>query len=414
MLETTKKEVFIMRTVIGIDVSHASSHVAVVVDKQVRETFKIKNDLIGFNRVLLAIQHFEEVPEIVFEATGVYSRRLSYFLEQHGYSYLQYNPLAAKREMDSLRPIKTDTKDSIRLAQTQYLLEHEMTLLTSPIYTELKDVSRAYQQANAEVVSNKNRLHKELQLTFPEIEHLLSSTDSELYWHLVHQFPHAHYVTGHDLLTLTDTVLGATNKNMGYKTAENIASKLIDIASKSAVAVKQTSFATSHVQFLAQQVEYFTQRKNELIDIMADLAQQLPEYEILISIPGIAHKTACILIAELGDVRRFATSNKLNAFVGIDLWISESGDYKGYRKIRKRGNPIARKTLFKTIGNIASAANEVHPCHINDWYRKKQQFSQPSDGKKKITVGAIHRLLRTIHYLVNNNQMYDYSKATRL
>lgn len=404
-----------MRTVIGIDVSHASSQVAVVVDQQVREAFKIENNLIGFNRLLLAIQQFEDVPEIVFEATGEYSRRLAYFLSQRGYRYLQYNPLAAKREMDSLRPVKTDKTDAARLAQTQYLLQHEMTLLTSPVYIELRDISRAYQQANSEVVSNKNRLHKELQLTFPEIETLLSTTDSKLYWHLVIQFPHAQYVLGHDLQTLTDTVLGSTGKNMGTRRAEKIAEKLINLASKSAVAVTQTAFATSHVQFLAQQVEYFSARKNELISRMADIAQQLPEYEILLSIPGIAMKTACILIAELGDVRRFSTTNKLNAFVGIDLWISESGDYKGQRHIRKRGNSIARKTLFRTIINMASAANETHQCHINDWYQaKKQQLPDSTQGKKKITVGAMHRLLRTIHYLVNNNQMYDYAKATKL
>lgn len=34
------------------------------------------------------------------------------------------------------------------------------------------------------------------------------------------------------------------------------------------------------------------------------------------------------LIAELGDLHRFRTANKLNAFVGIDLRFNDSGDYK--------------------------------------------------------------------------------------
>ena len=66
------------------------------------------------------------------------------------------------------------------------------------------------------------------------------------------------------------------------------------------------------------------------------------------------------LIAELGDLHRFATSNKLNAFVGIDLRFNDSGDYKSSGFITKRGNTIARKVLFKAISNIASTATYGH------------------------------------------------------
>jgi transposase len=371
--------------------------------------------MIGFTQLLTALQQSNNVPEIVFEATGVYSRRLRYFLEQHGYRYLQYNPLSAKKEMDSFRAIKTDKVDAVNLALAQYSHEHPMTQLMSPIYTELQDMSRAYQQVNKDIVAHKNQLHKELQKTFPELENVLKSTDSELYWHLVKQFPHSDYVLHHELPVLAETILSSTNKNMSYTRAEGIATRLIDLASIAAPAVNQESFSVQHVRYLADQVELNSTHKNELVKEMKQVAQTLPEYDILVSIPGIADKTACILIGELGDIRRFPTTNKLNAFVGIDLWINESGNHVGKRTITKRGSAIARKTLYKSIGNIASASNENHPCHINDWYQTKiQQLSSSEKTKKRITVGAMHRLLRTIHYLVNNNQMYDYTKATKL
>lgn len=118
------------------------------------------------------------------------------------------------------------------------------------------------------------------------------------------------------------------------------------------------------------------------------------------------------LIAELGDLHRFRTANKLNAFFGIDLRFNDSGDYKSTGFITKRGNSTARKVLFRAISNIASTASYGHPSHINDWYQKKKQSSL-SKGTKKIAIGAMSRLLRTMHYLVINHQLYDYKAASK-
>ncbi|MGQ2287748.1 IS110 family transposase [Leuconostoc suionicum] len=61
---------------------------------------------------------------------------------------------------------------------------------------------------------------------------------------------------------------------------------------------------------------------------------------------------------------------------------------------------------------MASTASYVHPSHINDWYQRKEQSSM-SNGTKKITIGAMSRLLRTMHYLVINNQLYDCNTASK-
>ena len=103
---------------------------------------------------------------------------------------------------------------------------------------------------------------------------------------------------------------------------------------------------------------------------MVTLAQPLPEYEILLSIPGIAEITATSIIGELGDIRRFHSANQINAFIDIDLRRYESGDFLAKEHITKRGNPYARKILFKCIHNIASAGH-TNPCHITDFYENR-------------------------------------------
>ena len=78
------------------------------------------------------------------------------------------------------------------------------------------------------------------------------------------------------------------------------------------------------------------------------MARELPEHDLYITIPGIGELTSALLIGELGDIRRFETSNQLNAFVGIDIRRYQSGNYFGKDHINKRGNPKGRKILFFT------------------------------------------------------------------
>ncbi|WP_415669205.1 IS110 family transposase, partial [Streptococcus hyovaginalis] len=81
----------------------------------------MSNDAIGFSRLLGDLKTVHK-PEIIFEATGVYSRRLQAFLDEHGYAYTRLNPLEAKKQLDSLRVRKTDQIDAEKLAQSQFVL----------------------------------------------------------------------------------------------------------------------------------------------------------------------------------------------------------------------------------------------------------------------------------------------------
>ena len=75
-----------MRAVFGIDVSKTSSEVAILVNGEKVHGYTILNDAIGFNRLLGDLKTVHN-PEIIFEATGVYSRRLQAFLEEYSYAY---------------------------------------------------------------------------------------------------------------------------------------------------------------------------------------------------------------------------------------------------------------------------------------------------------------------------------------
>ena len=395
-----------MRAVFGIDVSKTSSEVAILVNGEKVHGYTILNDAIGFNRLLGDLKTVHN-PEIIFEATGVYSRRLQAFLEEYGYAYTRLNPLEAKKQLDSLRVRKTDKIDAEKLAKSQLVHNRKPTYVQEEVYQHLRDLSRFYQNMTEDLVRTKNRLHKVLQVTFPELENLLSTPTGEQYWNLVMAFPCNEFVLSLSQSNLCEIIRQSTSKRISEKRVAYLADKLVELANKSYCAVKKTSPMLEEVRYYAQELLRLSERRQVVLNNMVALVQPLPEYDILRSIPGIAETTATSIIGELGNIRRFQSTNQINAFIGIDLKHYESGNFLAKEHITKRGNPYARKILFKCIHNIASASH-TNPCHIADFYEKRKRQSTIASTKPH-TIASIHRLIRTMYYLITHNKLYDYS-----
>ena len=397
-----------MRTVFGIDVSKASSEVAIVINGEKIHGYTMPNDAIGFTRLLDDLKTVQK-PEIIFEARGVYSRRLQAFLEKNGYAYTQLNPLEAKKQLDSLRVRKTDKIDVETLAISQFVLNRKPTYIQEEVYQELRDLSRFYQNLTEDIVRTKNRLHKVLQVTFPEMENILSTPTREQYWNLVMTFPYKDFVLELSKDEPLEGIRQSTSKRISNKRVAYLAQKLAALANQSYCAVKKNSPILEEVRYYAKELLRLSEQRQAVLEQMVELAQPLPEYEILLSIPGIAETTATSMIGELGDIRRFQSANQINAFIGIDLRHYESGNFLVKEHITKRGNPYARKILFKCIHNIAAASHTNH-CHIEDFYEKRKRQSQTTSTKPH-TIASIHRLIRTMYYLITHNKLYDYTST---
>ncbi|MDV7720219.1 hypothetical protein A7K95_01055 [Pediococcus parvulus] len=111
---------------------------------------------------------------------------------------------------------------------------YQPTFRKAGVYEELHDLERTYQELNEDLVRAKNQLRQKLQLTFPEVEQFMSTTDGALYWHVVQQFPHPTVVLETKSSELAQLILKATLKNMSKKRALILAEHLKELASKSA------------------------------------------------------------------------------------------------------------------------------------------------------------------------------------
>ena len=181
----------------------------------------------------------------------------------------------------------------------------------------MHDLSRFYQNLTEDIVRTKNRLHKVLQVAFPEIENLLSTPTGEQYWNLVSIFPTKHWVLELSDVELKETIRNSTSKRISENRVGNLAEKLVGLAKQSYSGISKTSPIIEEVKYNAQELIRLTNRREQVLEQLIELAKPLPEYEILLSIPGIAETTATSVIGELGDIRRFKSANQINAFIGL-------------------------------------------------------------------------------------------------
>ncbi len=402
-----------MNHVIAFDVSMGKSYMVIynalkkcILEKEINHN---RPEFLKLKELIDELTNgYDEQPQIVFEATGVYSKPLERFMRENGYSYCLLNPLEAKFQRDSLRIHKTDRSDAHQLALTQFTTNRRVESISNDVYLQLRGLSRHYAELDEELNVVRNRLHKVMQLTFPELESMLT-TKSELFLNITQLFPHPDLVLSNSKTVIKNRVLKNTNKRMSVTKAEELAVKLLDAAKLSYPAVSSTDVLCDQVVTYAKRYQDLLHQKNQCIEKMSSLAASLDEYSILLSIPGIAVNTAVRLIAEIGDIKRFDNNKQLNAFAGIDIRRYQSGKYIAKDKINKRGNKHLRKLLYLIIQNMIKM-RRFGQNHFVDYYDKMKK--QPYNKCHKVaSIACVNKLLKTIFFLVTHNMNYEYRSA---
>ena len=95
--------------------------------------------------------------------------------------------------------------------------------------------------------------------------------------------------------------------------------------------------------------------------LIAHQALQWPETRRLMTVPGVNLICAATFIAAVGDPRRFLTSRKLVAYLGLDPRVRQSGDAPARSgRISKRGSAAARWALVEAAWSVVSQPGPLH------------------------------------------------------
>jgi len=327
---------------VGIDVGKSKHDYAVVDDGGSKLACgEFTGNAIGFEKLKRILDKFD-VEMIGMEATGHYWCNLWHALKHAGYTLELLNPTATVyfRRM-SLTRHKTDALDAVCIASYLATIRPAKRGIGVETQGQLRALARAQATLAEQITESVNRLHKQLDLSFPEFPKLLGRLDSPKSLALLESYPTAQMM-GRSR-TLADKRYGQQKHRIGAP----LAKRLKDAAHNSFGCAQAASDAllirqsVNHIQLLHGQAKVLIHEMETLV------AEQDQDAAHLLSIPGIAIKSAAAVIGEVGDIHRFETPKKLTGYIGAHPRFHESGNKSAYPRMSKAGNKRLRRILWQ-------------------------------------------------------------------
>ena len=400
--------------IVSIDVSKGKSDYQAFKDLNVKYTGSrsIKHNKEGFDEIVNLVREMEKKLEtevcVVYEATGVYHRVLKKVLEDNNIKQFIINPLlsAKTRKNDSLRSPKTDKLDPKSIAKTYYSHSLHNSHKQETIYHELRELSRYYEDILVHIRKDKVAFRAQLDIVFPGYDTLYDDLYGHVALAIIEKYPHPEMLQKKKINTVSKVIQNKTCHRQAV--SDTMADKAIEYSKTIYSGCDKDDIEVLILQRFIKKLNEDMAEAERTIGEMIKLAQELPDFNIIKSIPGIGDNLAARIIAELGDMTRFKKKNELVAFAGLDPRISESGQNDGdHMHITKKGNKRLRCLLYLAV--TCSIRLKRDDNSIKDFYIKKKQQSNPMCSKAAKTACA-SKLVRIIYSMCKTGELYQYNK----
>lgn len=385
-----------MKYGVGIDVSKGKSTVSILsIEGEVIEMpFDINHDVEDLEKLDKKLQKFsKEDLKIVLEQIGTYHLPILTYLLDKEYCVIAENALKIKKYLDrSLRKAKTDKKDSLKLAE--YACDNwyklKVNFIEEEKYKELRFLSRQYFSLNSMKVQQKVDFSDLTDMLFPGYYQLLEECNFVVGLKIFEKFSDPKIIRKKKLETFLNDVEKIAQKIGQQRAGRNLAIKVYELAKKSVPSCPSNSSTQLILNKRVVALINLIETTNEIIAKMNEIAKNMDEYKEVRNMKGVGDRLAPLLIAEIGDIRRFKNAGSLIAYAGIDSPPYQSGKYEATnRHISKRGNKYLRKTGFEVMQSIKSFCRV--DCEVYDYIVKKETEGK---CKKSAKIAGLNKFLR--------------------
>ena len=384
---------------VGIDVSKSKSTVAILdsYGTVLATPFNMAHTQPEMNALVSRLKAFDEPVTILLEYTGHYHYPVLKKLQEEGFPVCVVNPYQMKKYGDvEIRKAKTDKKDALRIAT--YALEKSYKLIPyssmEQKYEDLKFLSRQYQQRISFVSTLKIQLINMLDQTMPGITKILAlkSRDPEKCALLLFI---KRYKSFDEIQRIGKTRFLSTYATLMKKTPDRYAPKkgleIYALARDSITTRGEDPYIWAAQDQCVDLLATAQNAADEIIMQMQNIAETIPEYKVLRAMNGVGDRLGPVILAEIGDIRRFHSAKALNSFAGNDAPPYQSGQFESRnRHISKRGSSALRKACFEVMQALKLTKPQDDP--IYQFILKKEQEGKPYNVAKMAGVNKFLRI----------------------
>ena len=384
---------------VGIDVSKSKSTVAILdsYGTVLATPFTMAHTQPEMNALVSRLKAFDEPVTILLEYTGHYHYPVLKKLQEEGFPVCVVNPYQMKKYGDvEIRKAKTDKKDALRIATFALEKSYKLVPYSSmeEKYEDLKFLSRQYQQRISFVSTLKVQLINMLDQTMPGITKILAlkSRDPEKCALLLFI---KRYKSFDEIQRIGKTRFLSTYATLMKKTPDRYAPKkgleIYELARDSITTRGEDPYIWSAQDQCVDLLAAAQNAADEIITQMQNIAETIPEYKVLRAMNGVGDRLGPIILAEIGDIRRFHSAKALNSFAGNDAPPYQSGQFESRnRHISKRGSSALRKACFEVMQALKLTKPQDDPVY--QFILKKEQEGKPYNVAKMAGVNKFLRI----------------------
>jgi len=319
----------------------------------------------------------EGVTHVAMESTGVYWKPVWNVLENR-FELL----LANAHHIKTVPGRKTDVKDSEWIAD---LLRHGLikaSFVPDRFQRELRELTRYRIELTRARAAELNRLQKTLEGGNIKLASVASEIDGK---------------SAREMLEAL--VAGATDVSAMAQCARGRMREKITELERALAG----SFGPHQRFLVARHLAQLDSFDDSIAQVSAEIEERMRPFEAplarLDTIPGVAQRTAEVLIAEMGmDMTRFPTAAHLAAWAGLAPGNNESA---GKRKsgVTRKGNPVLKACMVEA----ANAAVRKRDSYAGAQYHR----IVGRRGKKRAMVAVAHSLIVAAYHMLARGEDYQ-------
>jgi len=384
-------------TWVAIDVAKDTQEVLIAHGER-RERRIMENSLEAVTRLVDHLHCLPQPVRIRLEPTGVYHRPIAYRLLQAGFEVCFVGSLTCARYREARYTSwdKNDRKDArviLEVLQQGMTMRYIEPLLAG--WHVLQEISKTYwHETLARTRVQHSLLTHFLPLYWPEFARYWRTSRSESFVSLLEAFPTPQHITAMTEDAFVEAAWAPAGRKVG-KTA--FLRGVYELAHRSLALPVGAS--TTAVQRLRLRLHTFLDlsKQRATLEGWADaLRSAHPDYQLLQNVPGIGPVFALTILAEGGDLRRFAHHRQFLKFCGLDLAKAQSGQSRGYEQLSKRGNSRLR-CAFWFAGRIAVRSREHS---VQDKFERYLALDPGSADRRRKSYTAIAAKMAQIAFAV--------------
>ena len=390
---------------VGIDVSKLKSTICILNEygEVLQTPYEISHTETDLKELSKSIKGYggKNDVRVVMEATGAYSRPILYYLLDEGIFVSEINPLAMRKYRADInfRGVKNDRIDAIAIAQ--YAVEKWNRLKeyqrADKEYAAMKALSRQYlSYMKPHVVLTQNLDHL-IDQVMPGIKEEFDGYDPvtgrDRLADFLEEFRHYDYITSLGPKKFEER-FNKWAKKKGYRPRQNKSGKIYSLAKEGIPTLAYDPTSRLLVEQAVAALKGLNQVLYQILTQIRELAEKRPEYEAVRAMSGVGDVLAPLLVAEVGDPRKYHSGDALIACIGIDVPPYDSGQFKASeRRITRKGSKQLRKLGYLLVKNLRKI-KPTKDTAVYDYYLKKK-----SEGKKdkQAIVAAMNKFFR-IYY----------------